>query len=373
MSYTERTQLYRKIQEIRKKPLISYVTSVRPNCGVQMHGDVIPSIISTIDRIPEDQHEIDLLLISNGGDPIAALRIINILRERFSKVSVLVPNVAFSAATVLALGADEIVMHPYSNLGPVDPQLTVHKDNNSTESFSTEDVTNYISFLKEDVGITDQQYLSSAANVLADSLGPLNIGFSKKSLQLTISLGRRMLESHLEDKSKAESIVNTLCSSYYHHGYAVSRKEAKKIGLNVVEPDKELESLMWDVWLDFSKEMKCDSVFNPVTEALENEEVTKTVNTVQVIDLPAGLPQNLVNQKMQQFANMAQLRPRSTVSIKNLIASCESTDVCFEYNMMFDVILWRNPNMELCANVSGRGNSWKEKEECKNEQQNNKD
>ena len=363
MSYKERAELYKKIQQIRKKKLIAYVTSVRPNCGVQMAGDVIPSIISIIDTIPPENKEIDFLIISNGGDPIASLRIINILRERFEKVSVLVPNVAFSAATVLALGADEIVMHPYSNLGPVDPQLTVHKENNSTQSFSTEDVTNYISFLKDDVGITDQQYLSSAANVLADSLGPLNIGFSKKSLQLTISLGKRMLESHLQDKSKADSIVNILCSSYYHHGYAVSRKEAQKIGLPIVEPDKELESLLWEVWLDFSSEMKCDRVFDPVADAMENELVAKTINTVEVVSIPAGLPQNIVNQKIQQFANSAKMIQRPYVNIRNLIASCESVDTCYELNSSFDVIVWRNPNLELCTNITRNRAYWNKKEE----------
>lgn len=364
MSYKERVGLYSEIETLRKRPLIAYVTSVRPNCGVQMSGDVIPSIISIIEGISPEEKEIDFLIISNGGDPIASLRIINILRERFSKVSVLVPNAAFSAATVLALGADEIVMHPYSNLGPVDPQLTVHKDN-STQSFSTEDVTNYISFLKDDVGITDQKHLSTAVTTLAESLGPLNIGFSKKSLQLTISLGRRMLESHLQDKSKADSIVNILCSSYYHHGYAVSRKEAKKIGLNIIEPEPDLESLMWKVWLDLSREMKCDSVFDPVAEAMENEEIAKTVNTVNVVSIPAGLPPNFVNQKLQQFANTAQLIPRHAVNIRNLIASCESVSDCYEFNSSFDVIIWRNPNLELCTNITRRRDYWKRKEASK--------
>jgi hypothetical protein len=47
------------------------------------------------------------LVVSNGGDPITVARIIGLLRERFSKVSVLLPYVAFSAATLVALGAME--------------------------------------------------------------------------------------------------------------------------------------------------------------------------------------------------------------------------------------------------------------------------
>ncbi|MDR2943560.1 MAG: hypothetical protein LBU81_00460, partial [Methanosarcinales archaeon] len=76
-----------------------------------------------------------------------ALRIITILRERFEHISVVVPYVAFSAATILALGADEIIMHPYSNLGPVDPQLSIIKPNEYGQQaqlqFSSEDIRNY--------------------------------------------------------------------------------------------------------------------------------------------------------------------------------------------------------------------------------------
>lgn len=359
MGYQERRVLYEKIEINRKRPLISYVTTIRPNVKVSMSNDVLPSIIRQIEAIPSDQKEVDFLIISNGGDPIASLKIINILRERFTKISVLLPNVAYSAATVLALGADDIVMHPYSNLGPVDPQLTVYKEN-SAQSFSTEDVSNYISFLKNDVGITDQEHLSSAFNTLAQSLGPLNIGFSKKSLQLTISLGRRMLESHLSDKSKAESIVNTLCSSYYHHGYAVSRREAKKIGLNVISPDEELTGLLWGVWQDFSAEMKCDKAFNPVSEAFEDKEVEGLINTVPMITFPAGLPAELVNKKMQQIANELSIIPRKPVRISNLIASCESKNLAFEYRTNFDVLIWRKPSMEIGANISERASAWKD-------------
>ena len=134
MGYSERKKLYQAYEEKRNRPLISYVTSIRPNLPSQMASDAITTIIHQISQIPEDKNSIDFLIISNGGDPIVALRIITILRERFEHISVIVPYVAFSAATILALGADEIVMHPYSNLGPVDPQLSVTKMNEIGQS-----------------------------------------------------------------------------------------------------------------------------------------------------------------------------------------------------------------------------------------------
>ena len=56
---------------------------------------------------------------------MVAWRFVNALRERVERFSVLVPQDAFSAATLLALGADEIVMHPYGCLGPVDVTVAI--------------------------------------------------------------------------------------------------------------------------------------------------------------------------------------------------------------------------------------------------------
>ena len=86
MSYQTRKTLFEQIENSRQRPLISYVTSIRPNLSGNMTGDSIDQIIAQIQKIPEDKKEIDFLIISNGGDPITALRIISILRERFNKI-----------------------------------------------------------------------------------------------------------------------------------------------------------------------------------------------------------------------------------------------------------------------------------------------
>ena len=66
---------------------------------------------------------LDLLLHSPGGSPEAAEAIVAYLRSRFSHIRVIVPQLAMSAATMIACAADEIVMGKHSFLGPTDPQL----------------------------------------------------------------------------------------------------------------------------------------------------------------------------------------------------------------------------------------------------------
>ena len=275
MTHDSRIELYKKIEKCRQKPLIVYATSIRSGTNASIAGDVIIEFIKHINVIPKEIDEIDLLIISNGGDPIAAWRIMNILRERFTKVSVLIPFVAYSAATLLALGADEIVMHPFSNLGPVDPQIIVPQstaDGLNPLHISSEDIRNFIDFIKQDFGVTEQRYVVQALDNLSKEVGVLPIGAVKRSNQLSISLGEKMLSMHMKDKTKINPIAKTLNSSYFHHGYAVSRKEAKEIGLNIADPDEEIESLIWEVWEDISAEMKYEKKFNFAFEILEMKE-----------------------------------------------------------------------------------------------------
>lgn len=69
--------------------------------------------------------ELDLILHSPGGSAQAAEQMVNYLRSRFNYIRALVPLQAKSAATMIALGCDEIVLGSHSELGPIDPQLFI--------------------------------------------------------------------------------------------------------------------------------------------------------------------------------------------------------------------------------------------------------
>ena len=125
MAIADRLPLYETLEKLRARPLVVYVTSTREGISGQMASDVIPELLDQLTDLPRDTPSVDLLIVSEGGDAKVAWRAMSLLRERCQKVAVLVPQVAFSAATLLALGADEIVMHPNANLGPVDPQIHV--------------------------------------------------------------------------------------------------------------------------------------------------------------------------------------------------------------------------------------------------------
>lgn len=68
---------------------------------------------------------LDLILHSPGGSLAAAESIVTYLRSKFAFIRVIVPQLAMSAATMIACAADRIVLGKHSYLGPIDPQVMV--------------------------------------------------------------------------------------------------------------------------------------------------------------------------------------------------------------------------------------------------------
>lgn len=71
------------------------------------------------------EKELDLIITSPGGSPDAAESIMAYLRTQFDHIRAIIPVAAMSAATMMSLAADEIVLGSHSQLGPIDPQFTV--------------------------------------------------------------------------------------------------------------------------------------------------------------------------------------------------------------------------------------------------------
>ena len=62
-------------------------------------------------------------LNSPGGSAEAAEKMVEIMRHHYSGVSFVVPDMAFSAGTILCMSGDQIYMDYSSALGPIDPQV----------------------------------------------------------------------------------------------------------------------------------------------------------------------------------------------------------------------------------------------------------
>ncbi len=92
------------------------------------HDDILP-FTSLLKHIGKTEN-LDLVIHSPGGDGTAAEKMLDLCRKYCTgKLRVVVPLYAKSAATLVALGADEIIMGETSELGPIDAQVLVVQDN----------------------------------------------------------------------------------------------------------------------------------------------------------------------------------------------------------------------------------------------------
>jgi hypothetical protein len=363
MGLTERDELCRKIECHRKRPLIVYVTSKRDGASATMASDALPCLIDQLDLLPEGTEHLDFLIASFGGDPMVAWRIMSLIRERVKKVSVLIPQSAYSAATLLALGGDEIVMHPNSHLGPVDMQITTFSEG-KPKRFSTEDISAFLDFVRDKLGITDQRHLRRLFEIICSEVGSLGVGFTARSSKLAVSLGERLLGMHIkgEDNSdKRRVMVETLSRQFYSHAYPVSRSEAIEIGLPVNrERDYQLEKLMWELWLDIESELKERYPFSPMIELMTSKEAAADLlSPVPQLDMPANVSFptyfTATLNDVQTAGTTKQIKP---VDFEHIDALMESARLMHQGVTRGKILASRLPNLNVQFNALVAFRGW---------------
>jgi hypothetical protein len=326
-----------------------------------MATDALPCIIEQLEALPEDTKQLDILIASYGGDPMVAWRIMSLIRQRLDKVFVLIPQSAYSAATLLALGGDEIVMHPNGHLGPVDMQITTFNDMGKAKRFSTEEITAFLDFVRDNLKITDQKHIRMLFEVICKEVGSLGIGFTARSSKLAVDLGERLLALHMKDddsRSKLRSIVENMSRKFQSHAYPVNRTEAKDIGLPVSNPDKEIEGMIWAAWLDIEEELKERTPFNPMHELMSSAEAGKLLLPVPQLELPmnAGSPGQM-HATVQEVQTAAKTRI-NPVDFLLKTAIVESSRMAHSSTTRGKILACRNPNLVINYNVVTASSGW---------------
>ncbi len=223
-------QLLRELAELVGGPVISYWNNVR---GSVCHNDVVAlwELLQKVDHADD----IFLFIKSDGGNGQSSLRFLNLLRSYAKKVTALVPLEAASAATMMALGANEIQMGPLAFLTAVDTSLThdlspIDRDNNRV-SVSLDELSRVVRLWRSGEQSSDM----NPYHALFPHVHPLVIGAVDRAESLSIMLCEELLSYHIEDRSEVQRIAHTLNSKYPSHSYPILLDEAREIGLKVTE------------------------------------------------------------------------------------------------------------------------------------------
>ncbi len=223
-------------------PLLTYWNNSR---GSVCHNDVIAlyEILQTLGK----QSTLYIFIKSDGGNGQAALRMVNQLRQCCHRLVALIPLECASAATMIALGANEIHMGPMAYLTAVDTSLThdlspVDRDNDRV-SVSLDELTRVIRlWRKEKSNSSENPYKS-----LFQYVHPLVIGAVDRAESLSIMLCRELLSYHIKNNSVANKIAATLNSKYPSHNYPILFEEAQAIGLRVKHMDPSVNTQLLEL------------------------------------------------------------------------------------------------------------------------------
>ena len=251
------------VENILKQPvwlLVQRVPSQPFRGGPPFHTIddlVLESFLSSKNSLPKGR-PIPLVIDSPGGQAKSAYRIANFLRSHCGGFAAFVPEYAKSAATLLALGATEIVLSPYAELGPLDVQI-FEPERESIQSaldevqalerlnaFALEAVDSAMLLFMSRSGKSMGTLLPQVLTFVSQMLRPLfekldTVHYTQMSRLLKVGeeYAKRLLETKYGEK-KSEEIARKLVNSYPEHGFYIDAGEASRIGLKVSNPNEEL-------------------------------------------------------------------------------------------------------------------------------------
>lgn len=194
-----------------------------------------------------------LFIKSDGGSGIASLRIISTLRNYCKNITALVPANCASAATMMALGANEILMGPLAYLTPVDTslkhELSPTNKGNELVSVSMDELNRVIKLWHENEKASDSNPYKS----LYEYIHPLVFGAVDRASSLSLKICREILRYHIDDEDKIKQISERLNGDYPAHEYPILYREAKEIGLHVAKMDDELNEMLQELTMLYSE------------------------------------------------------------------------------------------------------------------------
>ena len=269
-----RKPLIQNLQRILNAKVLAYTASLHHPVPMIMGQDIPP--FEDLLRSTAGSTEGYLIINSPGGDGNVAEKMITMCRERFTKsFKVIVPNFAKSAATMIALGSDKILMGYLAELGPIDPQV----GNPLGGLIPARSFVDGLEMIRRNIiekGDPVQMYLPMLAQIR-----PQIIAQCQSAIEGSCEFAEKWLKQcMLKDKpDQAKRVAEWLSQGkkYKSHGKVIDYTEAHDVlQLNVEKIDQNSE--LWNnVW-----ELYCRSVLflqqQGAAKLFESETVSLTMH-----------------------------------------------------------------------------------------------
>src|SRR5258708_6035800 len=206
---------------------------------------MMPGLMTAVKGLDKSRG-LDLILHTPGGEINATEQIVFYRREVFNgDIRAIVPHLAMSAGTMIALASQKIVMGLHSNLGPIDPQVGGGPAHAILEEFKT---------AKEVFASSPKE--AQAWLPILSKYTPTLLGACEKAITLSETMVKSWLVTGMfadaeNPQEKAEEIVAALGShaQTLTHGRHITIEQAKNLGLKIepLELDEKLQDAVLSV------------------------------------------------------------------------------------------------------------------------------
>lgn len=255
---------------------------------------------------------LDLILQSPGGTAEAAEAIVRYLRGRFPGLRVIVPVAAMSAASMMAMSADEIIMGSHSQLGPIDPQITIATPE-GPRSAPAAAILRQFEEAQEDL-MRDPGHTAAWLPILR-SYAPALLQICQDAEKLSKAMVSEWLERYMfsglpDAVDRAKNVAAFLgdYDKFKSHARGIDRDTLRDLGLKVtdLEDDETLQDLVLSVHHAISHLMDRTGT----TKIVENHLGKAWIRQVGMIPVPPPQSQSPGRQpnRKQRRAATAQRR-----------------------------------------------------------------
>jgi hypothetical protein len=245
----DRQQLSKEIDADVGTSLICYVSGRLAS----VDRDDVVFVVDLLERVPANS-DIDLLLHTSGGDMDAAEKMVEIIRKKVGTAGfrVIVPDFAKSSGTLMAIGADKIVMSDTSELGPIDPQLILDDGRGNLISHSVQAFLDAYETHSKALAVNPHDV---AAQIMLSKLDPGTMKLHESAKERARNLAERHLKEGMlksgGPKSYTEVAGNLLDTKrWLTHGQMIGPDDAKQIGLMIeyLEPSDNNWQRYWKLY-----------------------------------------------------------------------------------------------------------------------------
>ncbi len=282
-----RRDSYKKLCSLTGRSLIVYASAFHVPIKNQMAAGMLSIDLADKDGFQEvlrnvEGDSVDVFIHSPGGSAEATESIVEMLRAKFSDVRFIITGTAKSAATIMAMSGNKILMSEAGELGPTDPQEFVGNPRPSPAG----SILDQFALAKKELARNPS--LIGPWLPILQQYGPSLILECQNHIKLSEKLVAGWLEKYMfagqkRAVNKAKKLARYLANdkNFLSHGRRVSLHDLIKMGA-IVERIEDMPSEIQSAIIRVHLSVMATFDATPALKIFENEKGSALIRMLQI-------------------------------------------------------------------------------------------